>query len=83
MAMIGTNLRYGGETEAAVIFVLGGLGLVANIALMTLIFAKKQLRRMLEPTFSAQVILLQIPYLTEKPVKPSSQLIAFSDANRI
>ncbi|XP_046664628.1 uncharacterized protein LOC124357163 isoform X2 [Homalodisca vitripennis] len=35
----------GGETEATVIFVLGGLGMVANIALMTLILAKKQLRR--------------------------------------
>ncbi|KAG8285099.1 hypothetical protein J6590_087538 [Homalodisca vitripennis] len=76
--------RYpGGESEATVIFVLGGLGMVANIALMTLILAKKQLRRMLEPTFSVQVILLQIPYLTEEPVKTPPQLIAFSDAYRI
>lgn len=35
----------GGETEATVIFVLGSLGMAANIALMILILVKKQLRR--------------------------------------
>ncbi|XP_071443053.1 uncharacterized protein [Hetaerina americana] len=35
----------GGTTEAAVIFALGALGMAANILLMALILAKRQLRR--------------------------------------
>jgi len=35
----------GGVTEATVIFSLGALGMGANIILMTLILAKRQLRR--------------------------------------
>jgi hypothetical protein len=35
----------GGTTEAAVIFSLGALGMGANMALMGLILAKRQLRR--------------------------------------
>lgn len=35
----------GGATEAAVVFSLGSLGMAANVALMTLILAKRQLRR--------------------------------------
>ncbi|RZF45506.1 hypothetical protein LSTR_LSTR014695 [Laodelphax striatellus] len=40
----------GGETEATVIFSLGGLGMAANIALMTLILTKKQLRSFILPS---------------------------------
>ncbi|XP_047098556.1 uncharacterized protein LOC124712308 [Schistocerca piceifrons] len=35
----------GGATEAAVVFSLGALGMAANVALMALILAKRQLRR--------------------------------------
>lgn len=35
----------GGKIEAGIIFSLGGLGMSANLALMALILAKRQLRR--------------------------------------
>ncbi|XP_054262056.1 uncharacterized protein LOC128986011 isoform X2 [Macrosteles quadrilineatus] len=74
----------GGETEATIIFILGGLGMSANLALMMLILAKKQLRRwsqgllfhqaMVDCARAAILIPLAVSIMRCEPIKKCSLL---------